>query len=201
MEKTTIQLVEAMQTGDRQAFDELYNRYATRLYRTTFLICGNKEDSEDVLQETFINCYLHCSELKNPEVFEAWLMKILVRTSWRITKGRKTAVSADELLQREENGGLVQEIFRDKNEPEPLDQVIIQEKRETLMSTVKDLDLKLRTVVVLYYYEECSVKEIARLVGCLEGTVKSRLHTARTKLKKQLEHSENNIKAVRRTTV
>lgn len=178
-------LIVKMQSGDEAAFDRLYHTYAGKLYRTAYLISGNKEDSEDILQETFVKCFLHRSEVKEPECFEKWLMKIMVRTAWRIVRQRKT-VSSEELFQKEEYAGLAQAVAADRQTPGPLEQLMAKEAQSLLMVAINSLDVKLRTVIVFYYYQELSVKEIAELTGSLEGTVKSRLHTARTRLKRQL---------------
>ena len=65
--------------------------------------------------------------------------------------------------------------------------MIMQEEAQTIARAVRGLPVKQRTVVVLYYYQEYQINEIAQMLGCLEGTVKSRLHTARKHLKKALE--------------
>ena len=199
MDETMKYLIEAMQAGDDQAFDRIYHTYAGRLYRTAYLISGNREDSEDILQETFVKCYLHHKDLKTPEYFEKWLMKIMIRTSWRTVKQRKVNVSSEELLEKEEYAGLAQAVFEDRQTPAPLEQVISMEERARIIRAVNHLDIKLRTVIILYYYEELSVKEIADFTGSLEGTVKSRLYTARTQLKKQFEHAQIPLKGIRRT--
>ena len=64
-----------------------------------------------------------------------------------------------------------------------------RELREDLLAEVRDLDVKQRTVIVLYYFNQFSTKEISRIMGCMEGTVKSRLYTARKNLKERLERS------------
>ena len=58
--------VERMIQGDRQAFDELYHSYSGKLYRMAYVITGNRSDSEDVLQETFVKCFLHRHKLREP---------------------------------------------------------------------------------------------------------------------------------------
>jgi len=199
MDETMKYLVEAMKAGDEEAFDQIYHRYAGRLYRTAYLISGNKEDSEDILQETFVKCFLHRQELKTPEYFEKWLMKIMIRTAWRTVKKRKVNVSSEELFEKEEYAGLAQAVFEDRLNPAPLEQIVGREEQARILRAIDDLDIKLKTVIVLYYYEELSVKEIAGYTGSLEGTVKSRLHTARKQLKQQLEETEYSLKGIRRT--
>lgn len=78
MEDTMKYIIEAMQAGDEQAFNQIYQIYSGKLYRTAYLISGNKEDSEDILQETFIKCFLHRKEIKSPDFFAKWLMKIMI---------------------------------------------------------------------------------------------------------------------------
>ena len=78
--------VEKMIQGDESAFDELYRSFSGKLYRMAYFITGNQSDSEDVLQETFVKCYLHRKSLKDPERFEAWLYQILVRTAWKLCR-------------------------------------------------------------------------------------------------------------------
>ena len=77
------ELMIKMKNGDDQAFDEVYRSYSGKLYRMALFITGNRSDSEDVLQETFVKCYLHRGELKDPERFESWIYQILVRTAGR----------------------------------------------------------------------------------------------------------------------
>ena len=176
--------VERMIQGDRQAFDELYHSYSGKLYRMAYVITGNRSDSEDVLQETFVKCFLHRHKLKEPERFEPWLYRILVRTAWRKGKSRRET-SLEAMMEDPENGG-------NRYEPESgeaglLEQVLRQEESARLWRLVGELDVKYRTVILLHYYNELGTREIARITGTLEGTVKSRLFQARKLLRKRLE--------------
>ncbi len=199
MDEMRIALVERMKAGDALAFDQIYHLYAKKLYRTACLIAGNKEDSEDILQETFVTCYVKRSTIENPEYFESWITRILVRTAWRILKKKKPVISVDELLEQETTAGIAAAVFTDRKSLNPLEQVVSDEYRNVLYETVCGLDVKLRTVLILYYYEERSIKEIADITGSFEGTVKSRLFTAREKLKRKLMDSDIQVRDVRRT--
>lgn len=188
MEAKTRALVEHMANDSEEAFDELYRLYSVKVYRMAYFITHNPSDSEDVLQETFIKCYLHRKELKQPEQFESWLYQILVRTAWRWEdkKKKKKELSFDEILDDEDKIGNAELIQRD-DAAGPLDRLLEKEKSMELWSAVNCLDWKHRTVVLLYYYNELSTREIASMAGTFEGTVKSRLHKARILLRKQLE--------------
>lgn len=170
-------LVQQLKKGSREAFDLLYEKYKNLVIRTAYLITGNKPDSEDVAQETFVKVYLHIAELKNNAGFKPWMMQILVRTAYRIGKKRSREVPDDEIERLSENQAVLS----------PLGQMMRKEEAEMIFRAVKALPVKQKTVVVLYYYDELSVAEIAELLNCREGTVKSRLHTARRTLKGELE--------------
>lgn len=187
MDEKNRALITRMTEGDEAAFDELYHSYSGKLYRMAYFITGNRSDSEDILQETFVKCFLHRKELKQPERFESWLYQILVRTAWRSEKRRKgkRELSFDGILDNEEDTGMAERIQRD-GKAEPLEQVLKAEMSSELWKAVNRLGMKHRTVVLLYYYNDLSTKEIAAMTGTLEGTVKSRLHKARLLLREQL---------------
>lgn len=187
MEDKNRALIMHMTEGDEAAFDELYRSYSGKLYRMAYFITGNRSDSEDILQETFVKCFLHRKELKQPERFESWLYQILVRTAWRSEKRRKgkREISFDGILDNEEDTGMAERIQRD-DKAEPLEHVLKKEMSSELWRAVNRLGMKHRTVILLYYYNDLSTKEIAVMTGTLEGTVKSRLHKARLLLREQL---------------
>lgn len=187
MDEKNRALITRMTEGDEAAFDELYHSYSGKLYRMAYFITGNRSDSEDILQETFVKCFLHRKELKQPERFESWLYQILVRTAWRSEKRRKgkRELSFDGILDNEEDTGMAERIQRD-GKAEPLEQILKAEMSSELWKAVNRLGMKHRTVVLLYYYNDLSTKEIAAMTGTLEGTVKSRLHKARLLPREQL---------------
>lgn len=175
---TDAALVARMKTGDREAFGELYDRYKTLVYRTACLISGNATDGEDIMQETFIKAYLHCNTLRSDERFQYWLLKILNRTAWAMLKKNKTELP-DEHASEQSNcpdEKLTESIFLQK------------EQDNEIFRAVMQLNYKLRIVVILYYYQEMQTKEIAKAIECREGTVKSRLYTARNILKTLLQN-------------
>lgn len=170
-------LVEQLKKGSKTAFDALYEKYRDQAVRTAYLITGNLADSEDIVQDTFVKVYLHSSKLKNNNGFKAWMMRILVRTAWKSSKKKSRELPDEEAVTRME----------DRQEPSSLDKVLKSEEAETLNAVVKKLPVKQRMAVVLFYYNDLSVSETAKALGIMEGTVKSRLHTARNAMKKALE--------------
>lgn len=166
-------------------FDYLYDRYSKELLRTAYLITGNVSDSEDIVQESFIKCYRHMEELKEEEKFRVWLYQIMKRTAWRYCKkSRKEQPMED----------LVGEQLNKQYAASAQDEYMQSETERFIREQINKLDVKHRLVIVLYYYNQSSVKEIARIAGCMEGTVKSRLYVARNQLSvglKELQHSKS----------
>lgn len=169
-----------MKKGDRNAFDQIYERYQNRILRMAYLIVGNLADSEDIAQETFIKCYLHCSELKDNTGFKSWLFQILTRTAWNYGKKKARELPDDEIEKSlEHSDGIT-----------VLDHVLESEQTAEICRAVRTLDIKHRLVIVYYYYNQMATREIAKACSCLEGTVKSRLFTARRLLKNVLKEKE-----------
>ena len=175
-------LVRQLRRGNRKAFDLLYEKYKNLVIRTAYLITGNKSDSEDAAQETFVKVYLHISELKNDAGLKPWMMQILVRTAYRMCRKRGREVPDDKAESLSENQEATSRTILS-----PLGQMLKREEAETIFRAVQALPIKQKTVVILYYYNELSVGEIAGMLDCREGTVKSRLHTARKFLRGELE--------------
>ena len=170
-------LVRQMKEGDKASFDLLYDKYKNVALRTAYLITGNLPDSEDVVQDTFVKVYLHCMELKNDSGFKAWMMQILVRTAYKAGKKKGRELPAEEVIDKADT----------RTERSSLEQVRVKEDSRMLSEAIHRLPIKQRTVVSLYYYQEYSVSEIAHMLGSREGTVKSRLHVARERLRGMLE--------------
>lgn len=169
------EIVQRMKAGDKEAFEMLYDRYKNTVYRTACLISGNSADGEDIMQETFIKVFTHIRELKDNDMFKYWLFKILNRTAWQILKKRSKESPCED--------GIKEETSADS----PVEAVLHIEQQNIIREAVLELDYKYRTVVILYYYNELTIRQIAQICGCMEGTVKSRLHGARSKLQKKLQ--------------
>lgn len=171
-----IELIRNVQEGNMQAFEQLFERYKYKAMRTAYLLTRNKYTSEDIVQEAFTTCYLSIKSLKSPGYFKTWFFKLLTRIAWRYMKKENTLIPTEE----------INEVIEKKQDLTIPNEIEVRETKSEIYKEVLKLDYKLQTTIVLYYYNELSVKEIAKVMGCLEGTVKSRLHTARRKLKVSL---------------
>lgn len=177
------ELVVNVQKGDMQAFEQLFELYKSKALRTVYLMTRDKDISEDIVQEVFVSCYTSIKGLQNPEYFKTWFYRILTRTTWRYMKKERRLVPVEDIFEK----------LEDQYEKSSLDQLEQKESSNFLYQEVLKLQAKLQTTLILYYYQEFSVKEIAQIMGCLEGTVKSRLYTGRRKLKISLMNQEKAI--------
>ncbi len=191
MDGTTREIIVRMQQGDEDAFSRLFRMYSGRVLRMAYLISGNYADSEDIVQETFVKCFTYRARLKDPDKFEPWLYQIMTRTAWRVAgKSRREQPS-------EEIGRIQDEMAGEFSSP--LENVLSSEEGERLWRAVESLEIRQRPAVVLYYYTQMSTREIAKAMGCLEGTGKSRLFTARRNLRKLLDEGEKEALYEKRT--
>ena len=170
---TDCELVRRMQQGDMQAFDELYERYKDDAYRLACLITGSRTDGEDLAQEAFVTCAQSIKSLRDGSKFR----RTLSRAAWKYCRKarRETPVS---------------EFFDENTGESALSAVLRTEEQRRLYAALRTLDEKRRVVVVLYYFDDRSVKEIAQATGVTEGTVKSRLFSARRHLRQALTAGE-----------
>ena len=166
-------LVQQLQAGNKTAFDGIYQKYGNMALRIAFMVSGNMADSEDIVQEAFVKCYTHIKELKNPDVFKSWFLQILYRTAYHKQKNKNQLQFMEDLSV----------VAPQETSPDIAETVLQGEEVRRVAMALGKLSMKHRTTIILHYYNQLSVQEIAAVMGCSEGTVKSRLFSARNKLK------------------
>lgn len=166
-------LVRRLQAGNESAFDALFAAYQKKAVRTAALITGDASLAEDIVQETFVLCLLHIRELREPSRFKPWFFRILTRTAWKTMQ--KNPIAADWTAALEQASAV---------DRYPSEQ---KAKYEQLYRALDGLGRKQRTTVILYYFNDFSIREIAEATDSLEATVKTRLFAARRRLKQALE--------------
>lgn len=154
-------------TINKDTFIELIQENKISLYRLSKSILKNEADVEDAISETILKAYTNIHKLKAPESFKAWLMKILVNECYSIIKKNKR-------IQLEE----------DFTTYEGVNEV---NDGDNLMPYINKLEDTFKAVVILFYYEDLSIKSIGKILKVPEGTVKSRLKRAKLKLKNMME--------------
>lgn len=162
--------------GDMTAFEELYKQTEHTVYFTCLKLIGNEHDAKDVMQETYIKAFEKLPELSDFSKFPAWLNRIAVNNCKMLFRKPKDDYLEDMPEQMSE--------LTDEDTLTPEDYVYDAEKRRVVMDII---DTKLseaqRQTVILYYFNEMSVTEIAAVMECPEGTVKYRLSAARDKIR------------------
>ena len=152
----------------RQSVQELAALYQRSLFAAAFNMCKNKQDAEDVVQDTFVQYYTTKKEFESEQHARAWLMRVAVNKAKNINRTfwRRNKVSIEDYMET-----LVFET------PEA----------ETLFETVMQLPEKYRIVIHLYYYEDYTVSEIADILKLSESNVKIRLSRGRGMLRNALK--------------
>ena len=174
---TDEELVRRLQAGEMQAFDTLYERYKDDAFRVACLITGSRADGEDLTQEAFVTAVRSIGSLKDGSRFRPWLLRTLTRAAWRYCRKAKREPPVADFFEQGESESALSTVLR-------------SDEQRQLYQALYALDEKRRTVVVLHYFDELPVKEIARTLGVTEGTVKSRLFSARRHLRQALTANE-----------
>lgn len=177
-----IELVHHAKTSNAEAQGKLYEATYKRVYYLALRLTKNPEDAEDATQETFLAAFGALPNLQNDNAFEGWLFQIAAnKCRNKLSRTKQT----DELPE-----GFAE------HTPDPdetfLPEAVLQnaEKRRLILAIIDSLPDAQRECVMLFYYSELSVKQIAETLDCSEGTVKSRLNYARQKIKEGILETE-----------
>lgn len=185
-------LVLAVQQGDHQAADELFTAVHQGLYYYISKTVNDPELAQDLLQETFMEIYQTIGDLKEPAAFLKWSRQIAYHKC--TAYNRKTRdITVDE---NEDGQSIFDTIEEDRTEFIPDEALDKEDLKQTIHAMIAELPMEQRSAIMLRYFDEISVKEIAEIQGVSEGTVKSRLNYARKSIQKSVEEYEkkNGIK-------
>lgn len=172
------ELVARCRKRDREAFRELVDRYAPLAFRTAVLIAGDGPTAEDIVQEAFVLAWRNIDKFEPRGSLKAWLLRIVANRA-RSQKRRKVlptvARDSEDFAEATEAGGSAEDSLEQ------------WELRHLIGQALGELRESYRLVVVMRYFADLSVPEIARVLGWRQGTVKSRLHRALSELHRRLE--------------
>lgn len=174
-------LVKQARQGDLAAYDELVRRYQERIYATVYHMTSNHEDANDLAQEAFIKAFQALPSFKGGSSFYTWVYRIAVNKTINFLKQRKnrTQISLNDLdFNAEHDPDLVALI----SEKTPRREVNLTELQEKLNDAMQKLSEPHRLVVTLHDVQGLSHEQIAEIMGCNIGTVRSRLFYARQQL-------------------
>ena len=163
-------MIKLAQKGDDDAFYELISQRKAQLYKTAFAYVKNKEDALDIVSDTVYKAYISIKKLKEPSFFNTWLTRILINTSLDCINKRSKSVAFRENISVDI--GIIS-----KDEDEIID----------LKVAVDKLSSKYKTIVILKYFQDMTLMEIANTLQCPLGTVKTNLHKALGELRLELK--------------
>lgn len=150
---------------DEAAFEQLILLHSEQLYRTAYVYVKNEQDALDVVQETVYKAFISIGQVKEPKYFVTWLTKILIRNCYRVLNQQTAAAD------------LVEQVpVKESSREEHLD----------LIDALSHLRKEYRDVLILFYFHDVPMKEIASFIGITLNTVKTYLKRGREELKKQL---------------
>jgi len=177
--------VQAARAGDMRAYDRLIQRYQERIYATIYHMTSNHEDANDLAQETFIKAYSALKSFKGDSSFYTWVYRIAVNKTINFLKQRKnkTSLSLNDLDFNIENDP---ELVAFVSEKTPRRDAALAELQEKLNGAMQKLSDVHRMVVTLHDVQGMSHEEIAKIMDCNVGTVRSRLFYARQQLQAYL---------------
>lgn len=177
--------VRRAQAGDLQAFEQLFDQYQRGIYNVIYQMVRSEADAADLTQDVFVRAWKALPRLDAPEAFTSWIYRIATNLSrnWIRDNTRVRKESLDQPIGDDDDGG-TREIADTRGNPAELVQT--QAVQDVVRNAISGLSDDHRTVVTLHHLEGMPVEEIAKVMHCSVGTVKSRLSRARDALKRKL---------------
>ena len=179
------QLLSRARSGDQIAFGELCLRYTGMLKQKIFGIVRNREDAEDVLQETLLSAYRHLDTFRGTCRVSTWIVKIGINRSLMILRKRRSMPEVISEQVFEDGQRFESPEFRDPG-LNPEQRYIADQRIDKLRSVMRRLPAHVRTVMDLYCVQELRLKDAAAILGITEATAKSRVLRGRNRLRRSL---------------
>jgi RNA polymerase sigma-70 factor (ECF subfamily) len=186
-----IELARQLLDGKPEAFDRFVDHFRAKIFNYSQLVCGHREDAEEVVQETLLNVFEKFSQLREPEHVRAWVFRIAKNVC--LIKRRKSIyapqqeVSLDELMPARGTSGDPMKLEIADWSGLPEDEVLRSELQRALHDAIAEMPEIYRSVMLLRDVEELSTEETAHVLGVNTDAVKTRLHRARLLARKKLD--------------
>jgi len=184
MEYSDEELVSRFKAGEEEVFEMLVRRYKSRVYNVVFNLARDEHLSEDITQQVFIRMYRFLPYFGGKSKFYTWLYRLMINLTLNNLKKVKRNGFFKGVPSLKEEVDLVERVRDESFSPPKV--LLNKELAEKIKLAVGSLSEKLRAVFVLREFEDLSYAELAKILGCSRGTVKSRLFRAREELRKKL---------------
>ena len=180
-------LLERVRNGDESAFAEIYQKSERLVYTTCYRILNNKENAEDAMQETYLALYNNIDTIKDGKALVAWLSRTAYFRACDLGDKNKDNLAYEDAIANEE----LSEEADDDLDSLPESYVTVKTNRDIISKILKDeLSESQYITTLLFYYNDLSISDIASMMNCPEGTIKTRLSDSRKKIKKGIEAYE-----------
>lgn len=181
------QLVERVQRGDKQAFDLLVLKYQHRIIKLVSRYIRDPSDAMDVAQDAFLKAYRALPNFRGESAFYTWLYRIAINTAKNYLVMQSRHLLETEVTPESEEGEQFEFESTLKEYSTPENMVLTDEIQATIVAAIDDLPDDLRTAILLREVEGLSYEEIANVMGCPVGTVRSRIFRARESVDNRLK--------------
>ncbi|WP_458415151.1 RNA polymerase sigma factor SigW [Schinkia sp. CFF1] len=176
--------IKQVKKGDQNAFSEIVDLFKDKVFQLCYRMVGNRHDAEDIAQEAFIRAYININSYDLNRKFSSWLYRIATNLSIDRLRKKKPDFFLDAEIEGTEGLTMYSQIPSD--DPQPEEMVESLEFQEWIQQGIDELPVMYRSVIVLKYIEELSLKEIGEILDLPIGTVKTRIHRGREALRKRL---------------
>ncbi len=186
-----VELARDLLAGNLGAFDRFVESFRTRLFQYSLLMCGQREDAEEVSQETLLKVFENLAQLREPEHVRSWVFRIAKNAC--LMKRRKSVfapvreLSLDEFIPTMDHRGGERKLEIADWSALPDAQVLRSELRDVLQEAISELPEIYKSVLLLRDVEELSTEETAQVLEVSEDVVKTRLHRARLAVRQKLD--------------
>jgi len=185
-------LIERFKKGDRIAFDILVERYADKAFQIAYGVLGSREDAEEVSQDVFVRIHRALPKFRGDSEFTTWMYRIALNLArnkyrWNKSRGSQKNISMDAPVEGagDEGEGMVFTVPEPRLTPD--DQVSLQELERNISAELEHLPSLYREALVMRNLDDMNYEQIAQLLGCKLGTIKSRIARAREELRRRLK--------------
>jgi|SRR5687767_14181267 RNA polymerase sigma-70 factor, ECF subfamily len=178
-------LVKRVQAGDKTAFDLLVKKYQSKIAKLIARFIHDSAEVEDVTQEAFIKAYRGLANFRGESAFYTWMYRIAINTAKNhlVSMGRKTPDISIDAQEAEQYEGV--SYLKEYATPESL--TLADEVKQTVFESIEKLPMELKTAITLRELEGLSYEEIAQVMDCPIGTVRSRIFRAREAIDESLK--------------
>ena len=185
-------LIEACQSGDREAFRELFDAHKDRVWAVALRFTGDESAARDVTQQIFLKLFTSIAGFRHESNFKTWLYRLVANECMDEFRKRRRLVPLDFFRpasgdERDEDCGAI-EMKEWRQEPLQEERLARLEISEAVLAALMQLKPKLRMAIVLKYFEDLSYEQMAETLGCSMGTVASRLNRGHKALAQKLAH-------------